>query len=204
VLLVEDDDTTRSELCAILDAEPDFEVVGAFGDGESAVAWDGAFDLAIVDLGLPGMPGSEVIRLIASRQPDVALMAHTVFEESRTVFEAIVAGASSYVLKGLGRAEMLDAIRELRAGGAPMSPRIAREVVLAFQRQGKVADRYVLSGRERQVLRCLEDGQTYKEIAAELGVSPHTVHTHIKRIYEKLHASGKADALAKARLRGML
>lgn len=204
MLLVEDDDTTRSEIRAILDAAPDFDVVGAFPDGETALAYEGDFDLAIVDLGLPGMPGTEVIRTIASTRENVELMAHTVLEDSRTVFGAIVAGASSYVLKGVGRAKLLAAIRELRDGGAPMSPRIARDVVRAFQRQGKVADRYTLSGRERQVLQCLEDGKTYKEIAGELGVSPHTVHTHIKRIYEKLHASGKADALTKARLRGML
>ena len=204
VLIVEDDAVLRARVSDVLDAAPDFSVVVACEDGESALAVGEPFEMAVVDLGLPGVSGVEVIRELALRDEPPEIMAHTVFEDRRSVFEAIVAGAGSYVLKGGGGDALLASLRELRDGGAPMSPRIARYVVEAFRQQGRVADRYTLSGRERQVLQLLEEGLTYKEVAAELHVSPHTVHTHIKRIYEKLHAHNRAEALAKARVRGML
>jgi DNA-binding NarL/FixJ family response regulator len=127
-----------------------------------------------------------------------------VHEDRGMVFAAIVAGASSYVLKGMTASQLIAAVRELRAGGAPMSPRIAREVIAAFRHQGTVADKYTLTARERDVLLALEEGLSYKEVAVQLHVSTHTVHSHIKRIYEKLHATSKSDAFTKARLRGML
>lgn len=204
VLIVEDDPVLRPRIVEIVGAEEDFIVVAACPGGEPALAVSEPFEMAIVDLGLPDLSGVELIRELALREPSIELMAHTVFEDRRTVFDAIVAGAGSYVLKGGGGAALLTALRELRAGGAPMSPRIARYVLEAFQQQGRVADRYTLSGRERQVLGCLDEGLTYKEVASALHVSRHTVHTHIKRIYEKLHAHSKAEALAKARMRGML
>lgn len=203
VVVVEDDAVLRGEVQAALEATSDFEIVATCQDGRRALALEIDFDMAVIDLGLPDISGVEVIRTFADRD-GLELMAHTVFEDRQTVFDAIVAGAGSYVLKGGGRDELVASLRELRAGGAPMSPRIARFVVQAFRRQGKVADRYTLSGRERQVLQLLEEGYTYKEVGQQLHVSRHTVHGHIKRIYEKLHAHSKAEALAKARLRGML
>ena len=204
VLVVEDDATLRMHLRDVLGAEADFLLVGLAEDARTGLAFAGPFDLAIVDLGLPDVSGVEVIRELAAREPAPAIMAHTVFEDRRNVFDAIVAGADSYVLKGGDRDSLLAALRQLRGGGAPMSPRIARHVVEAFREQGRVADKYTLSGRERQVLAQLEEGLSYKEVAAALHISRHTVHTHIKRIYEKLHAHSRAEALAKARLRGMI
>lgn len=204
LLLVDDDALVREGVQGALANEADFELVASCPDAASALAFEGAFAMAIVDIGLPDESGVEVIRALRERHEGLELMAHTVFDDRRVVFDAIVAGAGSYLLKGGGHGELVAALRELRGGGAPMSPRIARFVVEAFREQGRVADRYALSARERQVLLLLEEGHTYQEVATELHVSRHTVHSHIKHIYEKLHAHDRAEALAKARLRGIL
>lgn len=204
VLIVEDDETMREALVDIVGSQDDFTVVGAYERGADALAHEGDFEMALVDLGLPDTTGADVIRELTATRPGLEIMAHTVFEDRQNVFDAIVAGASSYVLKGTPRDELVACLREQRDGGSPMSPRIARAVVAAFQRQGSVADKHSLSAREHEVLRGLEDGFSYKEIASQLHVSTHTVHAHIKRIYEKLHAHSRAEALTKARLRGLL
>lgn len=204
VLLVEDDAVLRRELERAITRAGDLVLAGAFGTGRDALAFTGEAEVALVDLGLPDTTGSDLIRALRAARPELDVLVHTVAADRATVFEAIVAGASSYVLKGVPPDQLLAAVRELRAGGAPMSPKIARDVIAAFRQQGTVAERYALSARERDVLRGLEDGLSYKEVASELHLSTHTVHSHIKRIYEKLHASSKAEALAKARLRGML
>lgn len=204
VLVVEDDPVLRVELERAIGRAEDMALVGALSTGTEAMQFRGEADVALVDLGLPDAAGSDVIRALCARLPDVEVLVHTLHADRATVFEAIVAGASGYVLKGVPASELLDSVRELRHGGAPMSPKIARDVIAAFRHQGSVAEHYALSAREKDVLRGLEDGLSYKEVASELHLSTHTVHSHIKRIYEKLHATSKSEALAKARLRGML
>lgn len=204
LVIVEDDATQRDALVALFSAQADFTVAASYADAASAVAGTIAFDLAIVDIGLPDGSGVDVIRVLAAKWPDAELMAHTINDDSRTVFDAIVAGASGYVLKGGSSDEILAAVRLLRDDGSPMSPRIARTVIEAFRKQGTVAAQFALSAREREVLVAMEEGLSYKEIAARLHLSYHTVHTHLKRIYEKLHVSSKQDAMTKARLRGWL
>jgi two-component system NarL family response regulator len=204
MLLVEDEPLLSAQLVALFGEQQDLQVIAAYATGEEAVAHTEPFDLAVVDLRLPGMSGVDVIRVLRERWPDADMLAHTVFEDKETVFDALVAGATGYILKGASAPELLAAVRGLRDGGAPMSPRIARFVVGAFQRQQAVADQYRLSARERQVLRHIEEGLSYKEVGTALSVSTHTVHTHIKRIYEKLQAHSKKEALAKAKLRGIL
>lgn len=204
VLVVEDDSTFRAELVEIVGDADDLELVAACGSGAEALAFEGEVEIALVDLGLPDVEGPDLIRTLKQRRPELDVLVHTVQEDRAVVFDAIVGGASGYVLKGMEPEQLRAALRELRDGGAPMSPRIAREVIAAFRQQGTVAARYELSTREREVLGLLDEGLSYKEIAAQLHVSTHTVHTHIKRTYEKLHASNKAEALAKAKLRGMI
>jgi len=204
VLVVEDDPLLRSQLVRALGAAQDMELAHAAGCGADALAWTGVAELAVVDLGLPDVNGPDLIRALRRAHPALEVLVHTVHEDKQLVFDAIVAGASSYVLKGVPVAAVLDALRELLAGGAPMSPRIAREVIAAFRHQGSVAQQHSLSPRERDVLEALEEGLSYKEIAGRLHLSAHTVHGHIKHVYEKLHATSKAEALTKAKLRGLL
>lgn len=198
IFLVEDDPDTRATLREALAAA--FDVVGEAGAAAEAVALaPGAQpDVVLVDLALGEESGVDVIRALKEKLPAADLMAHTVFDDRDVVLRALKAGASGYLLKGASPSELHEAVRELRAGGAPMSPRIARLVIQDLQRED------VLSPREREILRGIDRGLTYKELAAELHLSVHTVHSHIKSIYERLHASGKKTALAAARSRGLL
>jgi two-component system NarL family response regulator len=136
--------------------------------------------------------------------PDLEIMAHTVFEDRENVFSAIKAGASGYILKGSSPREIVEAIHEIHKGGAPMSPKIARKVIHEFQDENIEEQQYILSQRERDILKCVEQGLTYKEISLRLNISSHTVHTHIKNIYEKLQAKDRGEALVKARKTGMI
>ena len=130
-------------------------------------------------------------------------MAHTVCESRESVFSAIKAGASAYILKGSRPVDLIEALNELYEGGAPMSPKIARMVIQEFQDKG-IEEQYLLSQREKEVLKGMENGCTYKEMADKLNVSPQTIHTHVKNIYEKLQAGDRQEALLKARKKGII
>ncbi len=209
ICIVEDDSLLLTNLSLLLRGETGFVVAGAFSDAEAALGatdWRGV-DVLLSDIDLPGMSGVELIRAVKDRHPSLNCMAYTIYEDRSTVFAAIKAGACGYLVKGASPRELVESLRELHEGGAPMSPRIARKVLLDIQVDGRPADDDappVLSDREVQILRQLERGLSYKGIAAELHISPHTVHTHIKNIYEKVHANGRADALRKARNLGAL
>lgn len=203
VAIVEDDAVLRECLREALDDGPAFEVVDvAATAGEAREdAFASAADVIVVDLALGEESGIDVIRELRERLPAAEIVAHTVFDDRDVVFRALEAGASSYMLKGASMTELKSALREVKGGGAPMSPKIARMVI---QRLQGAPEPDPLSPRERQILRAIDDGLTYKEIAAKLSISVHTVHSHIKAIYERLHASGKRAALAAARSRGLL
>lgn len=161
-------------------------------------------DVLLVDLGLPGMSGTELIRHIKEKAPGIDIMVHTIFDDRDNVFSAIKAGASSYILKGATPRELIEAIHDLRSGGAPMIPEIARSVICEFQEVREEEDSILFTKREKEVLAGLEKGMTYKELAEKMTISHHTIHTHIKNIYEKLHAHGRRDALVKAKSKGIL
>jgi two-component system, NarL family, response regulator len=206
LVIVEDDSLLRDNLSLLLREEKDFDVVGAFGSAEEALKNLKPLspDLMLVDLGLPGMPGIELIREAKGAAPEIEIMAHTIYEDKDTVFSAIKAGASGYLLKGSTPREIIEALRNLRQGGAPMSPKIARKVISEFQQGDIINDQYILSAREKAILREIEKGMTYKEIADRFNISPHTVHTHIKNTYEKLHAKDRKEALVTARKKGII
>jgi DNA-binding NarL/FixJ family response regulator len=149
------------------------------------------------------MSGVELIRRVKRAYPDMDIMAFTIFEDRDTVFAAIKAGASGYILKGSSPRELLEALTSLSQGGAPMSPKIARKVIREFQPAG---DEQVspLSHRELEILKSIEQGLSYKEIADRRCISPHTVHTHIKNIYEKLQVKDRPNAILKARKKGII
>ena len=206
LVIVEDDAVTRDAVSMLLSGEPELQVLAAYANGRALidVLDKSDFDVALVDLGLPDIDGIDLIAAIKARRPTCEVMAYTVSESRDRVFAALAAGATGYVLKGCRPAELIEAIFNLAKGGAPMSPTIARSVVRAFQGTQSVSEDYLLTSRERDVLSLLEQGMSYKEVAADLAVSPHTVHSHIKKIYEKLHASGRDDALRVARLKGLI
>jgi len=205
IAIVEDNTLLRENLVILLNGENDFEVCCNFATAEEALPHllQGNPDILLVDIGLPGMSGIELIRKVKARLPDTEIMVHTVFDARDTVFAAIKAGATGYILKGASPRELVESIENLAMGGAPMSPKIARAVISEFQDVDQ-SEQYLLTPREKEILTELEKGLTYKELAEKLSISHHTIHTHIKKIYEKLHAKSRRDALTTARKKGII
>lgn len=204
VAIVEDDSVTRETLKLLLSNEPPIDDVQVFESGESFLLRhrDFAFDVLLVDLDLPGMHGAELIQRVKLERPELDMLVYTIYEDRENVFAAIKAGASGYILKGRSSRDLLESLLVLQQGGAPMSPKIARKVLGEFQ---KIAvEENPLSSKESKIIRCIEEGLTYKIIAERMGISPHTVHNHIKHIYEKLHAGNRVEALNRARKIGIL
>jgi len=205
VSIVEDDVLLRQNLRLLLSGETGISVVSVYGSAEEALAGikRARPEILLADIGLPGMSGIELIRELKDQMPGLEIMAHTVFDDRETVFSAIKSGASGYILKGSTPRELIDALHTLAKGGSPMSPKIARKVIREFQDEG-IDEQYLLSHRETEIVKEIENGLTYKDIAAKLSISPHTVHTHIKNIYEKLHAKDRQGALVAARKKGII
>ncbi len=204
VVVVEDNETTRQNLKLLLAGEHHVARVQDFACGEDAlrdVAWQDV-DILLTDLGLPDMSGIELIGRVRLNYPQVSCMVLTVSENRDDVFSAIKAGACGYLLKGTSPRELIESLHELMQGGAPMTPRIARKVIMALQKQDPAAN--VLTAREREILQSVDRGLSYKEIADHLSISPNTVHTHIKNIYEKVEACNREEALRKARRLGWI
>ena len=155
-------------------------------------------DVVLMDIGLPGISGIEGVRTVKSNFETVHVLMFTVFEDDEKIFDAIRAGASGYLLKKTPPEEIVEAVKELYEGGAPMSPSIARKVIQAFQSQPSSAmTDYQLTGREKEILYSLVDGLSYKKIAEKYFISISTIRTHISNIYQKLHVNSKSQAVAK-------
>lgn len=205
IAIVEDNASIRENLIILLNGEHDFEVCADFGTAEEALPYllENKPDVLLADIGLPGMSGIDLIKKVRSKHKDIEIMVHTVFDARDTVFAAIKAGATGYMLKTASPRELIESLENLSRGGAPMSPKIARAVIAEFQDDG-ITEQYLLTPREREILVELERGLTYKEIAAKLTISYHTIHSHIKNIYEKLHAKSRRDAVITARKKGII
>jgi DNA-binding NarL/FixJ family response regulator len=201
VAIVEDDVPARDILAGWIRNADGFRCVGEFDDAETALAKlpHEKPSVVLFDINLPGMNGIECVRKLKPRLPDTQFVMITVYEDANHVFNALSAGASGYLLKQTRRNELIDALKDVHAGGSPMSSQIARKVVQNFYRNENQAggETVELSPREREVLELLARGYLYKEIAEQLKISVQTVNTYIRRIYEKLHVRSRAQAVAK-------
>ena len=208
VAIVEDQRALREGLRALVESRGDFEIAGAYGSMEEALPALEAkpADLLLADIGLPGMSGIEGVRRLKAQHPSMQILMITVYDDNEHVFEAICAGACGYLLKDTPPAKLLDALREVQSGGAPMSPEIARKVVEMFQRVAPPPPTagHSLSPREVEVLKLLAEGHVYKTAAAQLDLSIDTVRFHIRNIYDKLHVHSKSEAVLAALRAGIL
>jgi DNA-binding NarL/FixJ family response regulator len=200
VSLVEDNDQLRGTLARVISRADGFRCVGQFPTAEAALEAlpKEKSDVVLMDINLPGMNGVECVRLLKQQAPATLIIMLTAYEDTENIFNALAAGASGYLLKRTTSAELLQAIKDVLQGGSPMTPHIARKVVQSFQRPVASPETTEdLSPREKEVLDCLAQGFLYKEIADKLGISYETVHTYIRRIYEKLQVRTRTEAVAK-------
>ncbi|NNF58764.1 MAG: response regulator transcription factor [Rhodothermaceae bacterium] len=199
--LVEDDALFRQALTDLFADADDVDLVGVFGACEpalDAIETEGAPDVVLLDLGLPGLSGTEGARRLKARSPATQLVILTIHEDDDAVFDALCAGASGYLLKNATGPEILQAVREVRAGGVPLTPPVARRMLTHFRQIVPAHSDYGLTEREREILGLLAEGLAQKEIADRLFLSPHTVDTHLRNLYAKLHVRTGIAAVSKA------
>ena len=199
VAIVEDDADLRESVFNYLQDAPGFLCRGSFGTAEEALKEIPRQQpqVVLMDINLPSMSGIECVRKLKNTAPDVQVLMFTVYEDSDQVFEALVAGACGYMVKSTPPEKVLEAIREVRNGGSPMSSHIARKVVRYFHQVRPGEEISTLSKREEEVLHHLSQGCLYKEIADRLDISIDTVRKHLKSIYGKLHVHSRTDAVVK-------
>jgi len=200
VSIVEDNDKLRETLARVLNRADGFRCVSQYASAEDALKDLPQIrpDVVLMDINLPGMNGVECVRQLKKLLPQIQVMMLTVYEDTENIFNALAAGANGYMLKRTPGKELLEAVHEVHRGGSPMTMHIARKVVQSFQRSTAAeAQTENLSEREQQVLDLLSRGLMYKEIADKLGISYETVHTYIRRIYEKLQVRTRTEAVAK-------
>ena len=207
VAIVEDDAQTLDRMTLALGRAPDLEIVGRFSNGSSALHWldADAPDVLLTDLGLPDMPGTAVIAHCVQRHPACSVMAITMFEDEAHVMASLEAGAKGYLLKDAFAEEIGTRVRELHAGGSPMTPVIARKVLNRLHPPNKTAAAdSVLTERELTVLTRIAQGFSYAEVAEVEGVTRSTVATHVRSIYAKLEVHSKNEAVFEASRMGLI
>ena len=200
IAIVEDDRAVRASLAVILQDAEGCRCVGEYGSGKEALQSLRALrpDVILMDINLPDMSGVECVRQLSQMTPAARILMLTVQEDPDSIFKSLAAGASGYLLKPIRAAELVAAVKDVFGGGAPMTSNIARKVVRSFkQAESSRSNTESLSPREQDVLDALSKGYSYKETAELLGISYSTVHTHIERIYQKLHVQSRGQAVAK-------
>jgi DNA-binding NarL/FixJ family response regulator len=201
VAIVEDQPRIREGLRMLIGGTEGFQCSGSFGSMETAIEGIGRDlpDVALVDIGLPEMSGIEGIRILKKHHPQLSILMLTVYEDDRRIFDALCAGASGYLLKKTPPARLLESLREVASGGAPMSPEVARRVVALFREIRPPEDAACdLTPHEIRLLKLLVEGHNYKTASAELDVSVNTIRFHMRSIYEKLQVHSKSEAVAKS------
>ncbi len=198
ISIVEDDQEIRESLAILIEGTDDFSCVSHYGSVELALEKieNDAPDVILMDINLPGLTGIEGVKLIKSKMPDCEIIMQTISEDDQDVFDSLCAGACGFLKKNTPPAKLLDAITEAVKGGAPMNMDIARLVVNSFKPEQNKEN--PLTEREKEVLRNLCDGKSYKMIAGDLFVDINTVKFHIRNIYRKLEVNSKGEAIIKA------
>ena len=202
VAIVEDDSKVRHSLAGILKRGSGVQCVGEFGDAEEALRELPRLRprVVLMDINLPGMDGVKCVWKLSELLPEMQIVMLTVYDNTDAIFNSLAAGASGYLLKPVSTAQLLAAVKDVYAGGAPMTSNIVRKVVQSFKQPApaeRETENFSLSTREQEVLDFLAKGYLYKEIADQLAISYGTVHTYIERIFKKLHVRGRAQAVAK-------
>lgn len=201
VTLIEDERDVREGLTVLINGSPGFRCIASFRTMEEALhsIGDRIPHVVLTDIGLPGMSGIAGTRALKERYPNLPVVALTVYDDDEDVFAALCAGASGYLLKNTTPVRLLESLKEVASGGAPMSPTVAHRVIRLFRefRPPETAN-HNLTGQEIQLLKLIVDGHTYKTAAAKLGITVRTVSFHLHNVYQKLQVHSKTEAVAKA------
>lgn len=201
VAIIEDRREIRDGLAMLINGTQGFKCTGSYRSMEDALPRIGTDlpDVALCDIGLPGMSGIEGMRILKEKFPTLLLLMLTIYDDDERIFDALCAGACGYLLKKTPPAKLLEGLREAVDGGSPMSPEVARRVIALFRdiRPPERAD-YELTPHETRLLKLLVEGHNYKTAALELNVSINTISFHMRHIYEKLQVHSKSEAVAKA------
>ncbi len=202
VVVFDDNEYRRESLALLLNGTDQMRCIGAFADCSDVVSHIGRLlpQVVLMDIDMPNVNGIEGVKQIRKNFPDIQVLMQTVFDDDEKIFTSICAGASGYILKKSTPAQIIQAVEDVHNGGAAMTASVAKQVIKAFQENVFMDnnDRVDLSPREKEILSCLVKGLSHKMIAAQCFISIHTVNSHIKKIYEKLHVNSVAEAVAKA------
>lgn len=199
VAIVEDIKDIREGLRLLIDNSNDFLCREVYASAEEALKGlpQSLPDVVLMDINLPGINGIDCVRQLKQECPGTQFIMSTVYEDDDNIFESLKAGATGYLLKKTEPVKILEAIREVHAGGSPMSSQIARKVIATFQPKHGIDDVEILTPKEKEILKALSKGLRYKEIASEMHISIETVRSHVRRIYEKLQVQSRTEALNK-------
>lgn len=200
ISIVDDEKGLRESITTFVNGSTGFRCLSTYGNATTALQGlpKDRPDVVLMDINMDGMDGIECVTHLKMATPEMQIVMLTVYEDTDKIFKALAAGASGYLLKRSSPANLLEAIKEVHAGGSPMSSSIARKVVASFRKAAPVAEKQThLSPREQAVLDCLAKGLTYKQIADQLEISIDTIRTYLRRIYEKLHVQSRTEAVAK-------
>ncbi len=209
VIIVEDNKTIREGFATLINGTEGYKCIGTYSNCEDFLNELPVKepDVVLMDIGLPGMSGIEGVKKAKEIKPGLDILMLTVYQDSNKVFEALCAGACGYLVKKTPPTKLLEAIKEVYNGGSPMSPQIARLVINVFQEnqiRNSGQEKFDLTGREKEVLALLSEGNNYNEIGEALFISVDTVRHHIRNIYRKLHVHSRSEAVAKAIRKGLI
>jgi DNA-binding NarL/FixJ family response regulator len=206
VAVVEDDDVTRQRIADSLASDRELELAGSYGTAGTALTGiaPNPPDVLLVDLGLPDMPGLDLIRVVARQYPACDILVFTTFGDEAHVLACLEAGARGYLLKGNLSHDIALDVRDLKAGGSPVSPLIARHLLKRMEKPAARNAIDQLSPREKEILNAISRGYTYAETARLLAISATTVNTHLRRVYRKLAVNSKTEAIFEASRMGLL